>query len=981
MQSRFFWTQWPSVYKWIFYKGLLLFVGSLAFLWNSYFTGTDGIIHWDTIQEQKVVENTIHSFKLGPFTLDIPAESYVLFEYFNGSWITPNSGAAYFFLIVMALCVIILLTVITTLERFWFYAGMGLFILVIVSLRIEVLGLFGQYNRIPALALLSLYILPAVYVGVFNRAVAFHSRLILFTGTTLLFAMVVYQYAEVQMPFFHLTTTAYAGALVLSVLFIFSIAHEILAGFVFLVSKGSSKNLKHFSIISAIYLANVIIAALHEMDVIQWNFTYINIFLLLTLSAILGIWGFREREPLYENILPFAPGGAFLYVALGALCFITTGHLLAAGNDPAVKIIRDAVIFSHAGYGIIFIIYFFSNFILLMARSVDVSRILYKPNRMPYFTYRFTGTIAVLAFVFVSDWKSYVYNGLAGYYNNIGDLYTLLDNDEYAESFYSQSKHQTFANHKANYALGIYAGSRLNIEEASEYYRAATVRYHSPYALTNRGNLRVWDNDLFGAIESYRQSIILLPNSGELANNLGFTFAKVHNLDSALLYLDKARNEAHAKAAAETNFFAMAALEFLPFKADSILDVFETQAPATWANALAIAARYNQALQLKLDPFAQPRLDLHHATLLNNYLLLRPGSLDTVTLKRAEALAMDSLNNDYAITLKISLAHAWYLHGNVAKALQLVAEQVFVSQADQGKFNYIMGLWALEQGNPALASAYFTYADTYEYKDARLYHAVALTEARQIPAALEAWNQLASSTEESTANLARRMTAALTQPLEEVIRQGDAALYQYCRYRLSLNDSAIFNQLSNKFVNANYKAQALLDRSERYYNRELVAPAIQLFNRIAGLQLTDKTLYDEVRYFELKMLASRRELRLLANQINKGVEFDQQHELEKWLYTALLSESSGDTATASRYYRLLGTYNPYFEEGVIAAAAYYSTLEPTEMTAYQVLAEALQINTSSVRLYRAYIAEARRKGFDEYADSAEQQLENLLMAE
>lgn len=977
MQSRFFWKQWPLEYKWIWYVGAFLFVGSLAYLWSAYFIGIDGIIHWDSVQEQKVVESTIHSFNLGPFTLEIPAESYVLFDYFNGSWITPNTEASYLFLGVLILASIVLLTVITVLERFWFYVGMGLFILFVVSLRFEVLGLFGFYDRIPIIGILLIYAVPAVYFSSFNRAVPFLSRLLVFAGITGVLGVLVNQFAMVQLPLYHLTTTGYASALILSVLFIFSIAHEILAGFVFVVNKGSSKNLKHFSIISAIYLVNVFITALHEMSVIEWNFIYVNIFLLLSISALLGIWGFREREPLYENIISFAPGGALAYLALGAICFMTTGQLLATGNDPAVKIIRDAVIFSHAGYGIIFIIYLFSNFILLMARSVDVSKILYKPNRMPYFTYRFAGTIAVLAFIFVSDWKTYVYNGLAGYYNSVGDLYTLMDNDEYAESFYRQSQHQTFANHKASYALGLFEGSRLNMEAARENYRAATVRFVSPYALTNKGNLFIWENDLFGGIHSYRESLEVLPQSGELANNLGFAYAKVHNLDSALVYLDKARKHDHSRSAAETNFFAMAALEFLPFKTDSILEIFDTKTPATWANALAIASRYKQPLQLNIDPFAQSRLDLYQATLLNNYLIHQASSLDSATLQRAERIANDSLNIDYSITLKVSLAHAWYHQGNVAKALQLMAEQVFVSQADQGKFNYIMALWALEQGNPQLASAYFTYADTYEYKEAPLYNAIALTESRKLPEAIEAWNQLTASEDEGTKNMANRMIAMLTQPLTEIIKQGDPAIYQYCRYRLSLADSVTFNQLSNKFANANYKAQALLDRSNRYYEREAYVPAIQSFNRIAGLQLTDKDLYDNVRYFELKMLASRGEIHQLATQINKGLSFDKKHELEKWLYTALISESSGDTATAAKYYKPLASYNPYFEEGVIAASEFYKATQPTGLKAYEILAEAIQINTSSVRLYKAYIAEALRKGFDNYAYSAQQQLDTI----
>jgi hypothetical protein len=48
-----------------------------------------------------------------------------------------------------------------------------------------------------------------------------------------------------------------------------------------------------------------------------------------------------------------------------------------------------------------------------------------------------------------------------------------------------------------------------------------------------------------------------------------------------------------------------------------------------------------------------------------------------------------------------------------------------------------MGLWALEQCNPELASSYFTYADTYDYK-ARFYNAIALTELEKFLASI-AW--------------------------------------------------------------------------------------------------------------------------------------------------------------------------------------------------------------------------------------------------
>ncbi|HEY3402549.1 MAG TPA: hypothetical protein VGK59_04120 [Ohtaekwangia sp.] len=978
MQSLFFWKNWPADYRWIGYGIAVLFFSSLIFLWFSYFQGVDGIIHWDKVQEQKVIETPVHAFQLGPFRLEVPAESYVLFEYFNGSFIEPNTLASYLFLGVLSVCIVVLLSVLTTLERFWFYAAMALFILFVVSLRLEVLGIFGQHNRFVVGGVLALFVIPAFYFNQFGRSISFVVRLITFAVLATLVGVAVGFFSDTAFPAYSLSMTGYAAGLVLSVLFIIMIAHEIFAGFVYMLGRGSTKSLTHISIISAIYFFNLLVTALHEMDVIQWNFIYINLYLLLTISAVIGIWGFREREPIYGNIISFAPFGAYFFLAMGTICFITTGQLLANGNDPALKLIRDAVIFSHTGFGLIFLTYLFSNFILMLARNLDISKVLYKPNRMPYFTYRFAGMIAMLAFVFVSDWKEYVYNGMSGFYNYAGDKYTLEGDEVYAESFYDQGRSNGFANHRSNYALGTIKASRFNLEGARENFDDASYKHPSEYSLVNFGNTYLWESNTFGAIEAFQEGRKVMPNSGALANNLGFAYARVHNLDSAIFYLDKARQYKVSKQSAEANFFAMAAVELLPFDTDSILNTFGATSPATLANALVISSIYNQPASFTTSPLAAQKLDLYQATLLNNYLIKNAKKVDTLFTAEASRIASDPVNEDYSIALKSSLAFAYYHQGYVAKALEVLAELVYISQSHQGKYNYIMGLWALEQGNPDLASSYFTYAQTYDYKQAKFYNAIALTEGRRLDEARQAWDVVLAGEDEGEREIATRLKQILSVSAPEVMGMSDGEKYQFCRYRIGLQDSTVFNRLINSFESADYKAQALLDISRRYYEVDEIIPAIKFFSRIAGLRLTDKRLYQDVQHFELIMLASRKELPTLTSQMNKGVTFDKPHHLEKLWYDALLAESTGDTLTAEKNYTILGKYNPYFEEGVLAAADFFREKEPNSLKSYSILAEAIQVNKSSIRLLRAYIAEALRKELTDYAMSVSDTFDELL---
>jgi hypothetical protein len=125
------------------------------------------------------------------------------------------------------------------------------------------------------------------------------------------------------------------------------------------------------------------------------------------------------------------------------------------------------------------------------------------------------------------------------------------------------------------------------------------------------------------------------------------------------------------------------------------------------------------------------------------------------------------------------------------------------------------------------------------------------------------------------------------------------------------------------------------------------------------------------------MLASRKEVRSLANQINKGITFDASHILEKTLYTAIVSESGGDLETARKNYEWLSRMNPFFEDGILAAASFFRDRDIKSHKPYDILAEAIQVNSNSIRLLKAYAAEAARIGFDEYASSAIQRVVQL----
>jgi Flp pilus assembly protein TadD len=974
MHPLLFWKDWYKSHKTIWFILCGVFLFALGYMWFAYFQGTHGIVEWERMQEQKIIETPVHEFRVGPFQLSVPGESYVIFEYLEGGDVRHNRVASGIFLTILVIAAVVLLTIITTLKKFWYFAGVGLFVAFVFSLQLDVPVVFGIRGYTIPIGVSAIFVALSYYFKSFRSSTGLGARLLCFAIVAAVCGIAIALFSQVPYPLLHIVATAYLSGLILTIVFMLMVAHEIVASFVYVASQGKSKSLRHFLMISVVYFVNVFLTCFHEMGVIDWDFIYINLYLLLTTSALLGIWGFRLREPVYESILPFRPLGAFLYLALAAICFATIGQLLGNGNDAALKIVRDIIIFSHTGYGIIFMTYFISNFIVMMADNLPVYKLIYKPNRMPYFTFRLAGLIATLAFVFYSDYRQYVFHGLAGFYNYIADLYVLQGRDLLAQDFYDESRRYGFQTHRANYALGKMKSARINFEGAHYNYDLANARRPSEFSLVNKGNLYLWEKEYFPAIKAYRHGKEIMPNSAALANNLGYAYGKVHSLDSATWFINEARQHLLTKNAAEGNFLALAAVEYLPIRADSVVKLFNNESPVVASNALALATLFNQEISTNADPLAQHHLNLYSATLLNNYTIRHARTIDTTFISQVNRIASDSLNFDYSEALKATLAHAYYHRGNVTKALEILAELAFVSQSYRGKYNYIMGLWALDQGNPEIASGYFMHAETADYKDSKFYNAIALTEAGNVFDAYVAWDSVARRGDPSEQEIAKRMQRILGLTQSQALQLDDPEKYQYCRYKIGLSDTTFFDRLTNTFNSADYKAQALLDMAKRQFRAQNLAPAIRYLNQISGLELTSRQLYEDVRFTELLMLAWRREGQLLATQINKGVEFGAGHELEKMWYTALISEMSGDLETAERNYRIVGTWNPYFEEGIIAAANFLRTRYPESLDAYSVLVEAIQVNHNSYRLLLAYLEEAERLGFDEYAASARQRL-------
>ncbi|MCZ8353977.1 MAG: hypothetical protein O9340_04535 [Cyclobacteriaceae bacterium] len=974
-EQKWFWKNWSKEFRFHYFilvgLALLCLIGSVVY----FFWGVEAVIQWQSFQEQKEIEIALHEFTIGNFTITIPASVYVVFEFFQGGKLDPHLFTAYFFVGALWLCFIYMQTIFSALERFSYYAGLTLLILFLVGLRLEVLKVFGLPGQWFPVFVIALFTLVSYYINKFKPAWSFQKRLLTFSGITVVVLASILLGSQVPLPFLYLSVTGYTAGLVIGVLFVFIIAQEIPAIFLYLTgSQQSFSGMRHFLIIMVIYILNLVLVYVQQFKIFNTSIFTFDIHFLIIVSAILGIWGWKHRETRYGNIMPFQPFGAFFYIIL--LCFSLSFFLFLSGTsqDAPLQAWKEISIFIYIGSAVAFLLYVLSNFLGVADKNLSVWKVLYKPNRMPYETFKLGAIIVALALLFLNNWRNYAYDGLVGFWNTMGDLYITIDRKDVGRTYYEQGRNYNYANHHSSYPLAYHFSGDYQWQLSHEYYERAQIKKLAPFAFANDANIYNWEGNTFKAIQKLREGLQAFPDDQRLMVNVGFQYGKIHDLDSAFYFLQVAREHKKTKSAAEANFVALAAQEYLPLYADSIALEFDVNPSNVKANLLALAALNKTNFSQGSLPDSSQALNLYTATLLNNYLLQKAFILDDKQLLQAEKLIRDSTNIAFSESLLASLAHANYLQGQVNKALQIMSELSFISAKNQGKYNFIIGLWMLEQQNPLSAAIAFRFAKNFNHPQANYYLAIAESEARNGIEAPICWDTVRLYGEAGERTIADRLLNLydIKNPLD----QSDGDKYQYLRYRVKLNDTTKFKIIASSITDTNIKARALLDLSNRFYDVGNSKQAL-LYAKDAFNLTNQERLKEEANIATLLCFAELGDLDLLANKLKNQV-FSLRFKLHKIYFEALLKEASGSGKEAERDFVYLANANAYFEDGIIASALYQQVVKKDNFKAYEILAEAIQTNKSSMKLWKAYYQICKQLEYAQYAENAAMEITKLL---
>jgi len=978
MYSIAFWKIWPAVYQRLLAVAIGLFILSQGFLWVSNFRSPAPVLSKLHFQQLEPLEIPVQQFQQGTTPLTISTDAYLVFEHIFGGPIQPNNTAHYFFLLLLLAGIVFLLTVLTTLTRFWFFTGMALFILLVASLRLDALELFGSTNKVPVVVVLAGYGLIGYYFHALRPSTAFFKRWATFALVTVAIGSGIVFSARIHEPLLYLAANGLIAGTILTIVFIFMVAHEIIASFIFVVTRGTKqkKSLQHFLIITTIYLVNLALLYADKKHLVKWNFFPFSLFLLVTVSGVLGIWGFRRREPQYESILKADPYGAYFFVALAGIGFGTMGCFLASANDPGIQLFQDAILYSHLGYGLIFLIYIIVNFLSLLGGNLQVHKVLYKPTVMPYFTFRFAGLITTFAFFAYSNWMVSVNQAYAGYYNAMGDFHLSQDSVPLAEGYYQRSVFLATRNYHAHYGLAQFLGARGEYEKEKQEYTRLVDGRPLDLAYLNLSQLYASDNSLPASALVLRQGLADFPKNGLLQNALSLVNYRMGLRDSALLMANAARNSVQSKGEAETNLAGFNAKFQSRFPADSLMVLLNANHPGVKSNILALAALQGKAVPLNVDPGPDTVLTVYSATALNNYLINSLTLVDTALVSKTIQLARKPSNSYFKNFLLSAAAHACYRNGQTALAFKLMHEIAFLGQ--QSKYYNTLGLWAMEQGAEENAVHFLDEAIRLNGTTSYFNRAVALTEAGDFNEALSAWDSLRLSGDSETQKRAANMILLLKATPQQALSFGNEVKFEFSRHRFSAAQGEDFEKFINTITDPGLRARAVVDRTKRLEEMDDTGLALVAFALVKGLKLSDKNSYEEILHLTLRFLARQQQWSLLEQQLHSDIQFEDGYWQDKLYFDALLSEQAGKKEEAAKKFAWLATANPFFEDAVVAAVRFFNKNGDDKVKTYSLLMNALDQNPNSIKLLKAYIVQSAYVGFEESSQDALDKLKTLL---
>ncbi|MBK0401997.1 APC family permease [Adhaeribacter sp. BT258] len=951
----------------------------------AYFTADNAMIRWEKVSHLEPVDAIINQFTQAQQTFTIKANGYLLTERYDASLPYINVFAAHIFLAFLGVLLVYFLTVASTLKRWTFLAAMLLLMFFLVTATLEGLELIPGGRTFILLPVMLLLAGPAYTFQAFYPTVSFAKRLGIFALLVGLLGIFIFSRSPLsaELTSLHLISHVAPALLIASILFIVWVAYEIIHFLVWVNTQAQNPQRRHgmwqFMFIALIYLASLTIFFLNEAGVYDIDILQVNAFLILFLSALAGFWGLRKREEVYGGMVAFWPGAAFLFLIFASITFLNIGYVFATANDPLIAAYRSLIIYLHLGYGFMFFLYVMVNFGRLLGQKLQVYKVVYDPKRLPFFTVITMGSIATLFLFAKTQWFTYS-QARAGFYNYLGDLYNVSGEELLAERFYRESDILEHHNVKANYSLAGISREK-NFRNTEIVYLKEALRKRPSEKVYARLSALFEDKQYF-----FEQQFVLkealqkFPESARLNNNMALHFNKTSLLDSTHYYYDLAENFSNEKELITSNKLAFYIKNGLPEQAQIVAkENAGTGYVPLKSNAVLLQHLMGQETPKPEYPAANTIFDTPAFTLLYHTVLNRLHT-DSSAISHLKRYIQTKENAPHAEDFTLLKGALEQYHAQPLMAKATLENLSRTTSAGTGYYQDILGQWMLEQGLYAGAADYFSKAKSNGFPEAPIHEAWALAFAGKKAEAMEAARNLQTAENPETVKEAAHLLAILEADLPKAFTlKNEADKVKFLQIQ-PLSDQIDFTGLIASIQNETAKMAAenvLVSRLNKQNN----LPAAQQFLQTRPTDPAAKTVEQSDRN-RLQALVWARSKNVNALQQNQDkLYLEPQFAGEKIYYKALLAENSNKIKDAKTLYDRIEKVLPYHEDALLAASKFYRDKQKDDMEAYNILMAGITYNPFSAALYKAYVLQSLKAGFESYAAAGMEQLTPLLSPE
>ncbi len=971
MKDLFFWLQWKSSYRTLYVALLVLFFASIIAVFVAYTYGDIYTIGWDTTGEWKNVTLSLDVFQVNQFDLSHESPQFLLLKRYAAGDVTVHPWISYTFIGIVLLAFVCFLTVVSYVDLWLYIAGMAIFIFFIISMQTEQLGIFGLFNRAPAVLVIILFSGLTYYFNSFGKQINLFVRMLALAALTLLFLALIVFGSHVEVPLLYAANYAIAIPILICVIFMLIVSYDFLQFLVIVTSYGKSKfkasgnSIWNFIIIGTLYLTNLFLIFFQPDFIKDMGIVLIQPLVVLVISSILGIWLFGMKEEV-SSVLPFKPLGAILYLALGIISFSVIALGYSTANDALITALETSALYIQIGMGLGIFIYVITNFWNKYKERAEVYKHFYIAYQVPFFVGRGLGWAIIMYFIFASN-RFVVKSGKAAYYNNVGDIYLYTGQDALAESFFKESYSYEFQNQRCNYTLGSFYESRDDKANAFKYYENSLAKKPSVAAFVSLSNFYITNKQFFPAIFMLQDGLKSYPQDPYLLNNLGYLYTQFNSSDSAAYFFNKAALHADDDVAMANmlSYFSAAG----KFEECAAIMKNEKSSPSLMylANKIGIAT-----LQSKTSEIALPKsiltdsaLTADSYTLLYNYTINKLSIQDSVLERTLHQLSEKPQNEFYKSNLLFAKAlHLYYSNTNIPEALILLQDLVAVDNTPL--YTITLADWQLKAG---------LYQEAYERYNTILINSDQHIVAKKCIAAMEYGNsgsvkdvivELAKSQTPEVAYIGSTLKAALAQPsltaYDTLSPQQKVQCLHY--HTISAPEYIIFK---NTITDQAQSVQLDIEQIQQLTGRRDYIHAMLLWNALNKTSEATANTIAEGNLQYLNILAGLHQWDSLDAQLKTTTLLDKDLGYIDYFHARVLQEGR-DSLAAKPYYERALTRIGYVPQVQIDYANYITETEG-EIAAVEKLVAAKQIITYSKPLNMLYLETCLRMGLFKSAES------------